>query len=292
MVRPKRKNGDKRLAEHKELVRCLLTQADTYVAFADGSCLNGNPGYAGAGACLLEPNPDASTAPREAGGWRARDSTHAFGRRKATNNVAELKAVELALKLCVARTRESKEGTHTIKKWAILTDSTYVVGLLQENWKASQNALRVAALRAELTRCEAAYGVMITLMWVKGHQGLFWNEHVDKLAREAAVRSRTAASEPESPSKKADVHLQAETKAKADSGTKDSKAKKATEDSKAGKPPKIRKLGKRPKIRKLGKRPKIRKLGKRPKIRKRQRKSRFRRAKNANISYEETKKNS
>jgi ribonuclease HI len=227
MGRPKRKNGDERLAEHKELVRSLLKQDDTYVAFADGSCIDGNPGYAGSGACLLEPNPDASTAPREAGGWRARDLTHAFGRRKATNNVAELKAVELALKLCVTRTNEaskteSKEGNRRIKKWVILTDSTYVVGLLQENWKATQNALRVAALRAELTRCEAAYGVMITLMWVKGHQGLFWNEHVDKLAREAAERSRSQSEPDSNPSIPA-------------------KAEKAQEDSKADKDSKAQK---------------------------------------------------
>ena len=124
------------------------------VIYTDGAC-SGNPGPAAAAATLQ------------------------FGEKKllvsqylgvATNNIAELTAVKIALESM--KNRQVQIDLHS--------DSTYVIGLLTKGWKAKENKELVAELREIVSLFPA-----LKFHKVKGHAGVDENELVDKLAREA-----------------------------------------------------------------------------------------------------------
>ncbi len=129
------------------------------VAYADGAC-SGNPGPAGIGIVLR----DGSTQ-IELGACLG----------VATNNIAELTAIERALALVPDRRRNL----------VIYTDSIYSIGVLCKGWKVSANVELVSRLRTELRRRPTA-----RLVHVPGHAGVELNERADCLAREA-VRTGT-----------------------------------------------------------------------------------------------------
>ncbi|MEO1234542.1 MAG: RNase H family protein, partial [Myxococcota bacterium] len=79
------------------------------LCFTDGSC-RGNPGPAGSGACVWLPSGRRGEASRSLG--------------RATNNVAELTAIGLALELL------DEEGVAQDHPGAIFTDSAYAHGVL------------------------------------------------------------------------------------------------------------------------------------------------------------------
>ncbi len=129
------------------------------VLYTDGAC-RGNPGPAGAG--VYGEFPD---------GRRVRV---ALPLGVGTNNIAELSAIQSALRLLDRIGHESNASV------AILTDSTYSIGVLQKGWQAKANRELVLATKELLARRPQA-----TLHKVKGHAGVPGNEEADRLANEA-----------------------------------------------------------------------------------------------------------
>lgn len=132
----------------------------TSVAFTDGSC-RGNPGPAGSGVRLELPDGRVAEACRDLG--------------RATNNVAELTAIAMALDLV------DQAGLPPAAPVVILTDSGYSHGVLCRNWKAKANQELIFELR---DRLKARPGVEVA--WVAGHVGIAGNERADQLANAGA----------------------------------------------------------------------------------------------------------
>ena len=127
------------------------------IIHTDGAC-SGNPGPAGAGACL------------QFGKTRLLLSRF-LG--QGTNNIGELSAVLLALQ--------------AVRNWdvpiSLFTDSTYVIGVLTRNWKAKENKELIAQVKATMAQFRD-----LTFVKVAGHSGHELNDLVDRLAREAIER--------------------------------------------------------------------------------------------------------
>jgi ribonuclease HI len=127
--------------------------------FTDGAS-SGNPGPAGIGVFM-------------AYGRHQREISRYIG--IATNNVAELKAVETALK-------ELKRKDFPVR---IYTDSKYVYSLLCEGWKAKKNIELIHAIRKRFSEFAD-----IKIIKVKGHAGLAGNERADRLATDAIAAQK------------------------------------------------------------------------------------------------------
>ena len=128
----------------------------TIVGYTDGAC-RGNPGPAGSGVWLLFPDE------------RQVEVAHCLGR--ATNNIAELKALGIALEML----DEAEVPTeHPVR---LYTDSSYCIGVLAKGWKAKKNQELIAEIKAQLTKRP-----IVELTWVKGHSGVAGNERADQLA--------------------------------------------------------------------------------------------------------------
>jgi ribonuclease HI len=132
---------------------------DSIVIYADGAC-SGNPGPAGVGVYWQQ-------------GQTIKELSEYLGH--GTNNIAELTALKRALELC-------PDNNAPI---TIYTDSSYVIGLLTQHWKAKANQELVQELR-DLARQYKR----LQLRKVRGHAGIFGNEQADMLAR-TAVTSKT-----------------------------------------------------------------------------------------------------
>lgn len=126
------------------------------LCFTDGAC-KGNPGPAGSGASVWLPD-----------GTRG-EASLSLGR--ATNNVAELAAIGLALELLDER------GVPQTLGGAILTDSAYAHGVLARGWKAKANQALIHQLKEAL-----AARSKLALHWIAGHVGIEGNERADALA--------------------------------------------------------------------------------------------------------------
>lgn len=138
----------------RELVE--KTEGEGIICFTDGAC-RGNPGTAGAGAVVLLPSGQRGEASQSLG--------------RATNNIAELTAIGLALKLLDAQAIE------LTAPGILLTDSAYSHGVLSRGWKAKANQALVAELKAKL-----AERPNLKLHWIAGHVGIDGNERADALA--------------------------------------------------------------------------------------------------------------
>ena len=128
--------------------------------WTDGAC-TGNPGPAGIGVVVIE-------------NGQRRELSEYLG--DATNNIAELTAIERGLELV----------TDPTKAIYVHSDSAYAIGLLSKDWKAKANVELVARIRDLLLGFPDVH-------WVKvpGHAGVPENERCDELARGAiATRSR------------------------------------------------------------------------------------------------------
>jgi ribonuclease HI len=141
-----------------EAARALIADLGDAVAIAytDGSC-RGNPGPAGSGVRLEMP------------GGRVAEACASLGR--ATNNVAELSAIGMALDLL------DEAGWPSGAPAAVLTDSGYSHGVLCRGWKAKANTELIQALRARLAERPG-----VAVHWVAGHVGIPGNERADELA--------------------------------------------------------------------------------------------------------------
>jgi len=125
---------------------------DAVIIYTDGAC-TGNPGPAGLGAVLID-------------GDRRKEISEYLG--EATNNIAELTAIQRALEAIKDRNR----------RILLHTDSSYSIGVLTKNWKAKANVELIANIRALI-----ATFPRLELVKVKGHSGVRENERADELAR-------------------------------------------------------------------------------------------------------------
>ncbi|MBI9076513.1 MAG: ribonuclease HI [Desulfatibacillum sp.] len=89
---------------------------------------------------------------------------------EATNNVAELTAIQVALK-------NIKKKELPVR---LFTDSKYSFGVLFQGWKAKANVELIAKIQTEISKFKD-----IKCYWVKGHADNPYNEIADKLATEA-----------------------------------------------------------------------------------------------------------
>ena len=127
--------------------------------YTDGASLN-NPGPAGIGVLLSFGSHD-------------KELSEYIGR--ATNNVAELKAIQAGL-------AEVKNKTRPVR---LFTDSGYAFGLLVLNWKPKKNQALVADIKTLMSTFED-----LKFIKVKGHAGDPGNERADHLATSAARQAR------------------------------------------------------------------------------------------------------
>jgi len=131
--------------------------------YTDGAC-RGNPGPGGWGAILV---------------YNGVEKELCGGERETTNNRMELTAVIEGLKAL----KESCEVT-------LYSDSRYIIDSLQLGWVNSwrkrnwRKADGKKALNDDLWKIlvEEYEKHVVTLVWVKGHNGHSYNERCDKLA--------------------------------------------------------------------------------------------------------------
>ena len=100
-----------------------------------------------------------------------------------TNNQAEF----LALKHALTQLKEQLLSGSPIN---ILTDSTLVVGIFSQNWKARANlelAMEIKGMLKEFPQ--------LTFTYVRGHNGNQGNELADSLAQDAAESGKKTAAE-------------------------------------------------------------------------------------------------
>jgi ribonuclease HI len=132
--------------------------------YTDGSSL-GNPGPSGYAAHLIYSDGSFYEAAKSIS--------------KSTNNIAELKAIELGLELFIETV-----GIHRVKSINIFSDSQYSIGVLDKNWNAKTNVELIDAIKRLIAKLRITYA--ITFNKVAGHSGDPNNERVDFLANQAS----------------------------------------------------------------------------------------------------------
>ncbi|WP_299979867.1 ribonuclease HI [Desulfobacula sp.] len=126
--------------------------------YTDGAS-SGNPGPSGIGILFIY-------------GENKKEISKYIG--KATNNIAELTAIKVAL-------AELKRVDLPVR---IFSDSSYSIGLLTKNWKPKKNQELVFEIRALMDKfCDLAF------IKVKGHSGIKENEVADFLATSAIKKN-------------------------------------------------------------------------------------------------------
>jgi ribonuclease HI len=131
---------------------------NTLVMFTDGAS-SGNPGPSGIGVLLR---------------YRRHEKEISRYIGRATNNIAELKAI-------LAGLRAVKDRDLPVR---VYTDSNYAYGLLVLGWKARTNVALVEKIRREME----LFGDL-EIKKIKGHAGHEGNERADRLATGAISRS-------------------------------------------------------------------------------------------------------
>ena len=132
--------------------------ADKICVFTDGAS-SGNPGPSGIGIVLRY-------------GEHEKEISQFIGH--ATNNIAELKAIEAGLAALKNRDISVR----------LFTDSNYAYGLLVLNWKAKSNQQLVASIKKKMTGFKD-----LKIIKVKGHSGHPENERADYLATSAIKKA-------------------------------------------------------------------------------------------------------
>lgn len=133
------------------------------LCFTDGAC-KGNPGPAGAGAVVKLPD------------GTVHESHRALGR--ATNNVGELTAIDLALDIL---DQQVVAGDARIE---ILTDSKYAHGLLMLGWRGKANQALIRRIKSRISDFPN-----LRVHWIAGHVGIPENERADALANMGVAES-------------------------------------------------------------------------------------------------------
>lgn len=133
---------------------------DVICIFADGAS-SGNPGPSGIGVVLRY-------------GKHQKEISKYIG--MATNNIAELRAIETGL--------QAVKNTDLPVK--LFTDSHYAYGVLALGWKVRKNKDIVASIKKIISKFKN-----LTFIKVKGHAGDEGNERADFLARNAIIHGKT-----------------------------------------------------------------------------------------------------
>ena len=129
---------------------------ESILAYTDGAS-SGNPGPSGIGIVLRF-------------GSHEKEISKHIG--ITTNNVAELTAIQAALKAITA----------TEIPVRLYTDSQYCYGLLSLGWKPKRNEKLVATVRGMMKRFKN-----LRILKIEGHAGIDDNERADRLARKGAI---------------------------------------------------------------------------------------------------------
>jgi len=132
---------------------------DTICIYTDGAC-SGNPGHSGIGALLLFGNHE-------------KEISKYIG--IATNNIAELEAIRVAL-------LEIKKTDLPVR---VFTDSSYAHGVLTLGWKAKKNLELITSIKKIITKFKD-----LKFIKVKGHEGVEGNEKADFLATSALKKKK------------------------------------------------------------------------------------------------------
>ena len=135
--------------------------------YTDGACL-GNPGAGGYAGLLM---------------YGALEKTYSGSERQTTNNRMELRAAIEGLKLL---TRASTVDVFTDSQYVRMGITTWMAAWQRNGWvKSDKKPVKNVDLWKELAT--QAHRHAIAWHWVKGHSGVWQNEKVDQLAREAAL---------------------------------------------------------------------------------------------------------
>jgi ribonuclease HI len=135
--------------------------ADKICVFTDGAS-SGNPGPSGIGALLRY-------------GEHEKEISQFIG--NATNNIAELKAIQAGLAAV----------KNTDIPVRLFTDSKYAYGLLVLNWKATKNQEIVESIKKTINNFKD-----LKIIKVKGHSGHAGNEKADFLATSAIKKAHSS----------------------------------------------------------------------------------------------------
>lgn len=161
--RPKSKSRRKKSAPGKASDESTAgdesAYADKICVFTDGASF-GNPGPSGIGVLLCY-------------GEHEKEISRFIG--NATNNIAELKAIQAGL--------AALKSTDIPVR--LFTDSKYAYGLLVLNWKATKNQEIVESIKKTITKFRD-----LKIIKVKGHSGHAGNEQADFLASSAIKKAQ------------------------------------------------------------------------------------------------------
>ncbi len=147
--------------------RLIRPQIEIYT---DGACL-GNPGPGGWGAILMYNDHKKEICGKEV---------------DTTNNRMELKAAIEALRQLK---KSSQIKLYTDSKYVIDGITGWIKGWKKNQWRnANRKVVKNADLWQELDNEVEKH--IIEWIWVKGHNGNFYNELVDNLARKMAESLR------------------------------------------------------------------------------------------------------
>ncbi len=142
-----------------ELTQTDVSDQAAIHVYTDGAS-SGNPGPSGIGVLLQY-------------GDHQKEVSRYIG--MATNNIAELEAIQVGLGLI----------HNPDKPVRVYTDSSYALGLLSKGWKAKKNQDLVKKIRRQIARFKD-----IRFIKVKGHAGHTQNERADKLATQAITKGQ------------------------------------------------------------------------------------------------------
>jgi len=142
------------------------------VIYCDGAC-KGNPGLSGSGVVVFDNDKPIS---KWIGGFQ----------KQGTNNIAELKAMQMALYLAkkmninIIRT-DSQYVINTITKWASSWEA--------KGWKKKGGIKNLELVKAIYEEYKTFKDIQIE--YVKGHSGDKGNDLADQLANEAILKQAT-----------------------------------------------------------------------------------------------------
>jgi ribonuclease HI len=131
---------------------------DKICVFTDGAS-SGNPGPSGIGVVLRY-------------GEHEKEISEFIG--NATNNIAELMAIEAGLSALTSRDIPVR----------LFTDSNYAFGLLTQNWKPRKNRQLIESIKQKMSNFKD-----LKFIKVKGHSGHPENERADYLATAAIKKA-------------------------------------------------------------------------------------------------------
>jgi ribonuclease HI len=161
-LQKKRKTRNKKSANDKATGASEAWNESAYedkiCVFTDGAS-SGNPGPSGIGVLLRY-------------GGHEKEISQFIG--NATNNIAELKAIEIGLSAL-------KNKNMPVR---LFTDSKYAYGLLMLNWKPRKNLQLVESIKKTMATFKD-----IKIIKVKGHSGHPENEKADFLATSAIKKA-------------------------------------------------------------------------------------------------------